>query len=196
MSQRALTIIHQSLWKVKAFKQKAAATELNTLFSGDGHFCCSSVQGEKKQTSKKETIRDLEIKLCPQHLKKWQSRDHTQGNPQAITGRPCLPEVAQADSFLFSFITILINAAPVSPVGRCGAHSRLLQVPQGGRDVVAPVGGQALPDAAGWELQPRHPGGRRRLSAEPVGRQLEGNRPVTSWPWLSCHPKSKGLLLV
>lgn len=59
-------------------------------------------------------------------------------------------------------------------VGRSWAHPRVLQVPQGGGDAVAPVGGEAVPDAAGRELQPGHAGGLGRLAAEPVCGKLEG----------------------
>lgn len=68
----------QTIWKVKecstwAFRQK-------TLTKGLKFWRNTSAAAEwQKQTSKKETMRGLEIKLCPQHLKKWKSRDHTQG---------------------------------------------------------------------------------------------------------------------
>lgn len=70
--------------------------------------------------------------------------------------------------------TAWLISVVVCSVGRCGTHPRLLKVSQGGRDAVAPCGGEALLDTAGWEFKSRHSGGRCWVSSEPVSWQLEG----------------------
>lgn len=77
-----------------------------------------------------------------------------------------------------SLYSAWLNTVIVCSVGRCGTHPWLLQVSQGGGDAMAPFGGKALSDTAGWELQSRHFGGRRWVPSEPVSLQLEGTVPV------------------
>lgn len=77
---------------------------------------------------------------------------------------------------------------PLSSVGWCGPSPRLLWESERGWDALAPLGGEALPDAAGRELKPGHPGGGCWLSAEPVSWVLEGkqtNRHRQNMPWFN-----------